>query len=81
MKDVEGILKEDVKAVKYDLIKRQDGLFDAKTLYKTIKAGTKVTVTLYETQNYCLGMPYYDIIDEDRYFCKVNIDIVDLNVL
>ena len=73
MKKVNAIMKE--KAVFQKNILK-DGKI--KTVYKTVKAGEKVICLVYPTQNYFVGIPYYNTITEDDFSCFIAISAVTL---
>jgi hypothetical protein len=77
-----GIIKEDgITVGKWKLLSEEESIKEGTACIpeyrKTVK-GEEVEVTVYSEVNECLGIPYFDIITKDKYYCKVFSDLVEI---
>lgn len=49
------------------------------TVYRVVEVGERVVCEVYNTMNYFLGDPYYNVATEDGYHCCVSVSSLKLD--
>jgi hypothetical protein len=70
-----GILLKEILTHRYDPIDVEPWVNE---VYREIKEGEEVKVTVYDENSSFLDIEYYDIKTTDGFSCKVNIDSIKL---